>query len=133
MQLQHLQYSVGAEDTEGEGELDGIPLGAGLTDGTLLFKLDGIPLGAGLTDGTLLSKLDGIPLGAGLTDGIAEIDGIPLGAGLTDGVLVAFTSAAAVDFKRHKMPTHSVVIFNFRIMDDEKRSETMICLARNKL
>ena len=97
MQLQHLQYSVGAEDTEGEGELDGIPLGAGLTDG------------------------------------IAEIDGIPLGAGLTDGVLVAFTSAAAVDFKRHKMPTHSAVIFNFRIMDDEKRSETMICLARNKL
>jgi hypothetical protein len=115
VQLQHLQYSVGAEDTEGEGELDGIPLGAGLTDGTLL------------------SKLDGIPLGAGLTDGIAEIDGIPLGAGLTDGVLVAFTSAAAVDFKRHKMPTHSAVIFNFRIMDDEKRSETMICLVRNKL
>ena len=94
MQLQHLQYSVGAEDTEGEGELDGIPLGAGLTDG------------------------------------IAEIDGIPLGAGLTDGAL---TSAAAVDFKRHKMPTHSAVIFNFRIMDDEKGSETMICLARNKL
>ena len=101
MQLQHLQYSVGAEDTEGEGELDGIPLGAGLTDGTLLGKLDGIPLGAGLTDGIV--------------------------------VLLAGKLAAAVDFKRHKMPTHSVVIFNFRIMDDEKRSETMICLVRNKL
>ena len=83
MQLQHLQYSVGAEDTEGEGELDGIPLGAGLTDGIV--------------------------------------------------VLLAVTPAAAVDFKRHKMPTHSAVIFNFRIMDDEKRSETMICLVRNKL
>ena len=93
MQLQHLQYSVGAEDTEGEGELDGIPLGAGLTDG------------------------------------IAEIDGI------ADGIVVLLAGrlAAAVDFKRHKMPTHSVVIFNFRIMDDEKGSETMICLARNKL
>ena len=83
MQLQHLQYSVGAEDTEGEGELDGIPLGAGLTDGIV--------------------------------------------------VLLAGKLAAAVDFKRHKMPTHSAVIFNFRIMDDEKRSETMICLVRNKL
>lgn len=46
MQLQHLQYSVGAEDTEGEGELDGIPLGAGLTDG--IAEIDGI------ADGTLL-------------------------------------------------------------------------------
>lgn len=46
VQLQHLQYSVGAEDTEGEGELDGIPLGAGLTDG--IAEIDGI------ADGTLL-------------------------------------------------------------------------------
>ena len=38
--MQHLQYSVGAEDTEGEGELDGIPLGAGLTDG--IAEIDGI-------------------------------------------------------------------------------------------
>jgi hypothetical protein len=38
-----LQYSVGAEDTEGEGELDGIPLGAGLTDG--IAEIDGIAVG----------------------------------------------------------------------------------------
>jgi hypothetical protein len=97
-----LQYSVGAEDTEGEVELDGIPLGAGLTDG--------------------IAVIDGIAVGTLLFKGLSGSSSCP-----------TVKPAAAVDFKRHKMPTHSVVIFNFRIMDDEKRSETMICLARNKL